>query len=831
MKRLLLIDGHSVIYRSFFAFIRSPLRNSKGFNTSAVYGFAQTLKKLLNELKPDYCAVVYDAPGRTFRDEKFSEYKLQRPPAPEELPPQMPVVKDMVRAWGMASFEVPGVEADDVLATLARRFAGPCGDAGSEVISVIIATSDKDLLQLVGSGVTVYDPWKDKRYGPADVKDKLGVEPELVPDLLALTGDSSDNIPGVPGIGPKRAKEILVRWGSLEEALTHDERVRQHAAVARLSLELAKVRADVLVPAELENLKPRPPDTAALQAIFNEMDFRGLAAEVAPRTEVEAKVQAKLDRGALKKAGKFGICLEPGKGLWVSVGSRLVVLVQDPEVQRQLLSDASLLKIGFDLKEQVKAAHHAGLALAGPLFDVGVAAWLCDPNRRTFTPEEVTMQVFGNRVPPLSNQERAVHALTTFDVLEPQLLAQGLGRVAKELEMPLVPVLAAMEERGVRVDLARLSRLESQLTTDLATIERHVHQSAGHEFNISSPKQLGVVLFEEMKLARGKKTKTGYSTSVDVLNELAPEREIVRDVLKYRELTKLCNTYLEPLRLAAREKTHRVHAAFNQTGTATGRLSSSDPNLQNIPIRTELGRQIRSAFVAERGSVLISADYSQIELRVLAHLSGDEQLAQAFTRGEDIHARTAAAILSKDIRDVRPEDRRLAKVVNYGLVYGMGEYGLSWRAEIPIEQARAFLEEYTARFSGVAKWRERTVEQARQSGYVRTLSGRVRPTPGISDPNRAVAEATKRYALNAPVQGSAADIIKSAMLSLEQRLGGGGFGTGMILQVHDELVFEVTESRQEEARDVIRAEMESAWKLDVPLVVETGVGRSWGEAH
>jgi DNA polymerase I len=823
VKRLLLIDGHSVIYRSFFAFIRNPLRNSKGFNTSAVFGFAQTLRKLFRELKPDYCAVVYDAPGRTFRDEKFSEYKMQRPPAPEELPPQMPIVKDMVRAWGISSLEVPGVEADDVLATLARRLAGPG-------LSVTIITSDKDLLQLVGDGLFVYDPWKDKRYEPDDVREKLGVGPELVPDLLALTGDSSDNIPGVPGVGPKRAKEILERWGSLNAALANDERVHEHAAIARLSLELARVRADVEVAAELDGLKLNPPDAARLQAIFTEMDFRGLAADVAPQAEVEVKVEVKLDLGALKKAGKFGMCLEPGKGLWVSAEPGAVALVQDPDSQKVLLDDGAVLKVGFGLKEQIKAAHQAGLELTGPFFDVGVAAWLTDPNRRTFTPEEVTMQVFGNRVPPLSDQARAVHALAIYGALKPQLLAQGLGRVANDLEMPLVPVLAVMEERGMKVDLAGLGRLEAELTTYLQSIERRVYRLAGHEFSIGSPRQLGVVLFEELKLARGKRTKTGYSTSVDILSELAPLHEIVREVLKYRELTKLCNTYLEPLRLAAREKTHRVHATFNQTGTATGRLSSSDPNLQNIPIRTDLGRQIRRAFVAERGNVLISADYSQIELRVLAHLSGDEQLAEAFMRGEDIHARTAAAILKKDISDVKPDDRRLAKVVNYGLVYGMGDYGLSSRADISIEQARAFLDEYMMRFSGVAQWREKTIEEAKQNGYVRTISGRVRPTPGIADKNRAVAEATKRYALNAPVQGSAADIIKSAMLRLEERLGN-EFGTGMILQVHDELVFEVSETRMEEAREVVRDEMEHAWKLVVPLVVEIGAGPNWGEAH
>ncbi|HTW90714.1 MAG TPA: DNA polymerase I [bacterium] len=824
MKRLLLVDGHSVIYRSYFAFIRAPLRNSKGFNTSAIYGFAQTLKKLLNGLKPDYCAVVYDAPGRTFRDEKFSEYKMQRPPAPEDLPPQIPVVKRMVRAWGIVSFEVSGVEADDVLATLARRFDG-------QGVSVTIATSDKDMLQAVRGGVTVYDPWKEKRFEPEDVKEKLGVAPELVPDLLALMGDDIDNIPGVPGVGPKRAKEILGRWGSLEAALTGDERVRGHVTIARLSRELAQVRTDVDVVAELEGLKPGDPDTAALQAIFTEMEFRGLAAEVAPAVEVSAERNDRLEPDSLRKTGRFGLCFEPGQGLWVSSGSGMVALAQDLAKQKALLLDASLLKVGFDLKEQVKAAHHAGLDVAGPFFDVGVAAWLSDPNRRTFTPEEVTVQVLGSSVPPLSNEARAAHALTLLGTLEPQLLAMGLGSVTTELEMPLVPVLAAMEERGIKVDLGGLSRLETQLMQDLKAIERKVYQLAGHEFNIGSPKQLGKVLFDELKLARGKRTKTGYSTSVDALNELAPKNEVVREVLRYRELTKLCNTYLEPLRLAAREKTHRVHATFNQTGTATGRLSSSDPNLQNIPIRTGLGMQIRSAFVAESGNLLVSADYSQIEMRVLAHLSGDEELAEAFRRCEDIHARTAAAILRKDIADVKPEDRRLAKVVNYGLVYGMGDYGLSSRADIPIEQARAFLEEYMARFRGVARWRDETIEQARQRGYVRTISGRIRPTPGIADPNRAVAEATKRYAINAPVQGSAADIIKSAMLRLEQRMSGGELGTGMILQVHDELVFEIPEAKLDEAREMIRNEMESAWSLTVPLVVDIGAGRSWREAH
>jgi len=388
-----------------------------------------------------------------------------------------------------------------------------------------------------------------------------------------------------------------------------------------------------------------------------------------------------------------------------------------------------------------------------------------------------------------------------------------------------------MEERGVKVDIGALRGLELSLSGELEGIAVDVYRMAGHEFNIGSPRQLGQVLFEELKLPRGKRTKTGFSTNVDVLQQLSPAHPIVERVLRHRELTKLCGTYLAPLRESADPATHRVHATVNQTGTATGRLSSSDPNLQNIPVRTDLGRRIRNCFVAEPGQVLVSADYSQVELRVLAHVSGDEELSEAFRRGEDIHTWTAARILGVRPKDVTPESRRLAKVVNFGLVYGMGDYGLSWRAEIPVEQARAFLDGYMTRFSGVARWMDRVVEDAKQCRCVRTFSGRVRPPPGIADAKRNVAEATRRYALNAPIQGSAADIIKRAMVRLEERFRSGKMGTGMILQVHDELLFEVTEGKARQARKVIREEMENAWQLDVPLVAEIGTGKSWGEAH
>jgi DNA polymerase-1 len=826
VKRLLLVDGHSVIYRSFFAFVRSPLRNSKGFNTSAVYGFAQMLQKLLAELKPDFCAVVYDAPGKTFRHEKFDQYKIQRPPAPEELPPQIPVIKGLVKAWGISGLEVPGVEADDVLGTLARKHAA----AGLEVT---IVTSDKDILQLVGDHVSAYDPWKEKRYRADEVKEKLGVGPEQVPELLALSGDSSDNIPGVPGIGPKRALEVLGRWGTLDAAIEHDDRVKPHAEIARLSRDLATIRTDVGVDAELEQLRVRDMDSERLRAIFREMSFKELTDSLPPEPGESVAVADFAGLDAVRRAGRFALQFQPDAGLWLSIDSAHTTLLPLSQAQaiKELLADPGLVKVGHNLKTQLKELNRAGLAVAPPLFDVGVGAWLVDPNRKGFELEDVVSQVLERTVVKPSADARPPLALKVYEVLRPQVAALGLDRVAAELEMPLVPILAAMEERGVKVDLAQLAQLEAELSVELAGIEQDIGRLAGRKLNLNSPKQLGELLFDQLKLPHGRKTKTGYSTGIEVLTELADKHEVVRRILRHRELTKLCGTYLGPLRESADPATHRVHAALNQTGTATGRLSSSNPNLQNIPVRTDLGRRIRRAFIAEDGSRLVSADYSQVELRVLAHISGDEELAEAFRRGDDVHTWTAAAILRIDPSRVKPEDRRLAKVVNYGLVYGMGDHGLSSRTDISIEQARDFLDAYMTRFAGVARWCEAIVERARQDGLVRTISGRIRPTPGILDRNRNVSEAAKRAAMNAPIQGSAADIVKRAMVALEDKLTAAGLGPGMVLQIHDELLFEVRADAARRACDLIRAEMENAWQLSVPLTVEVGTGLNWGEIH
>lgn len=822
MARLLLVDGHSVVYRSFFAFIRRPLRNAKGVNTSAVFGFANTLRKLLADLEPEFAAVVFDAPGTTFRHDKFSQYKIQRPPAPDELPPQVPMVKQLLQGWGIRELEVAGVEADDVLATMALRYAGE--------IEVVIATSDKDMLQLVGGPVRVYDPWKVKFFEPADVVERLGVPPGQVADYLALAGDSSDNIPGVPGIGPKRAVEILARCGTLAEALEGDERVRAHRDLALLSYELATVKTNVTLDQELEFLRVGTMDRPLLSALLRELGFRSLLREMDLEQEGEAQIGSV--RAASPSTNQAGCGFEfvPDDGLWLADrnGARLV---KEPAAIARVLRDERVTKVGFDLKQQFKALRAAGVTVCAPWFDVGIGAWLVDPERRDYGPDAVAQRILGLTPALAGPAERVSLAHAAWGELAMRLAAMGLDSVSAEIEMPLVPVLGSMEERGIGLDLPRMAGVESELSGELAELEKKVWRLAGHEFNIASPKQLGKVLFEELKLGHGKRTKTGYSTGSTVLQNIASSHEIVGEVLRWRELTKLCSTYLVPLRELADPVTHRVHPTFNQTGTATGRLSCSEPNLQNIPVRTELGRRIRSCFTAGPGNVLVSADYSQIELRVLAHITGDEELADAFRRGEDIHSWTAAAILGVDPQDVTPDQRRLAKVVNFGLVYGMGDYGLASRTDISLDQARVFLDGYMTRFAAVARWMDATAEQACAEGVVRTISGRLRSLPGIADRNRNVSEAARRAALNAPIQGSAADIIKRAMLEVEVALKKAGADPGMVLQVHDELVIEVPETMAQKAAELVRERMETAWRISVPLVVEVGTGSNWGDAH
>lgn len=819
---VLLVDGHSLIYRSFFAFSNRPLRDSKGRNTSAVFGFFKTMRKLLEGWRPAYCAVVYDAPGPTFRHEQYGDYKIQRPPTPEELVQQMPIVKKLVAAWGITSLEVPGVEADDVLGTLARLFE----ENGRRVV---VVSSDKDVLQLVGGDTTVYDPWLDLRYGPDQVKEKLGVLPSQVPDYLALVGDQSDNVPGVRGIGPKRARAILEKYCTLQQALAEDPGLAQSREAAELSLGLVQLATDLALEVELADLILKPPDRDVLHHLLDELEFHSLLAGFVGNEEEPVDVR-QVEGPVIPDSGRLAFWLDKDIAWFTTDGKTAQEFPVTDVNLRALLGVSRALKAGIDIKRQLLELGVSGLDIAAPFVDVAVMAWLVDPNRRGYGLEEL-LPWAGKNPRGERGPGAAVGVWDLLGWLEPQVSALGLQAVLDELEMPLVPVLARMEERGVMIDAKYFRGLEGELSGELAAVERRVWQLAGVEFNVRSPQQLAEVLFERLKLPHGRKLKTGYSTNLSVLSGLADRHPVVQEVLRFRELTKLIGTYLSPLLTAARAGTSRVHAEFNQTGASTGRLSSSNPNLQNIPIRTEEGRRIRAGFIAGDGNVLVSADYSQIELRVLAHLSGDEELRAAFERGDDIHIQTAAAVFGVEPAAVSQEQRRMAKVVNYGLIYGMGDFGLSSRMKIPLEEARGFLDDYMAKFQGVARWRDHLLAEAGETGVVRTLSGRIRPVPGVTSRNRNVADAARRAAINAPVQGSAADIIKRAMIRLEERFRMERIQPGMLIQVHDELLFEVPAGRLEEACRPVRQEMECAWQLDVPLVVDIGTGQNWGEAH
>jgi DNA polymerase-1 len=834
VKRLVLIDGHSVLYRSFFAFIRNPLRNSRGENTSAPFGFANTIRKVIKELKPDFCAVVFDAPGKTFREELFADYKAQRPKVPDELKASIPVVKEMVQAWGVKVFEVPGVEADDVIGTLAEQ-------GKSEGIEVVVVSSDKDMLQLVTEGVKVYDPWKEFFFTPVEVKEKLGVNPEQVPEFLALAGDTVDNIPGVPGIGPKRALDILLKYGGLEEALKRDERLKGYQDVIKTSKQLAVIKRDAPIAVRWDDLRIKDVDRERLMEIYRRLEFSSLLKELAidEGANEEGFKDLKVVEFGFRELeqifgeGVLGVYYERDKGLWIYGRNEtaLCVPMQEIELLLRLSRSKGAIYAGFEMKQVVKELMKMGIDEWTDIFDVGVGAWLVDPNRKRFELSDVSAQILGRAFRAEGGAEKAALAYQIYRALLPQIQALGLEPVAQKLEMPLIFVLARMERRGVKIDIKFLAELEDELVAEQNRVEKKIHDCAGVVFNVGSPKQLAQVLFERLKLPRGRRTKTGYSTSSDVLIELVDAHPIVKEVLRYRELDKLISTYLKPLREVAEKSTQRVYTNFNQTGTSTGRLSSSEPNLQNIPIRGELGRKVRRAFIADDGMVLISADYSQIELRILAHFTEDERLIELFEQGKDIHAATAAAILRIPLDAVTEEHRRIAKMVNYGIIYGMGDWGLSSRMDIPVEQARAFIEEYYRNFPGVAKWRERAFAEARSQGFVRTIAGRIRPVPGVMSSDRQTVEAAQRAALNAPMQGSAADIMKKAMIAIDQRMREQGFKGGIVIQIHDELVVEVEEARVDEAKEIVKGEMEGAWRLRVPLVVELGVGQNWGEAH
>jgi DNA polymerase-1 len=885
--RLFLIDGSSYIYRAFFAI--PHLSNSKGFPTNAIYGFTNMLLKVVREQEPEYLAIAFDAPGPTFRHEVFGEYKANRPSMPENLRPQIPFIKEIVSALQIPSLEIEGYEADDLIGSLAKKLE-------SEGMNTVIVSGDKDLMQLITPQVVMYDPMKDKTFEIPEVKERFGVPPDKVVEVMGLCGDTSDNIPGVPGIGEKTAARLIEQFGSIEELLKNLDKVknptlraslRHYADQARLSRELAALDTQAPLAWDLEKLKPGMPDREKLHGIFKEMEFSKLLKEFAAQPTPEEKeyhlVTEKKDFqeliGNLERAGAFALDLEstslepmkaeivgfsfsfkPHQAFYIPVGHTYVgaprQLAQKEVLKalRPLLENPELKKYGQNIKYDYILLAKSGIYLRGIAGDTMIASYLLNPSKHSHSLEELAREHLDHQVITYSDVagsgakaipfsqvsvekacrysgEDADLTLLLANLLMPKIEADGFGELFHRVELPLIEVLAWMEMEGVKLDLPLLSIMSKEFEVQLQRISQEIYDLAGEDFNINSPQQLGKILFEKLKLPGGKRTKTGYSTDVEVLTELSKEYPLPARVLEYRSLSKLKSTYVDALPQLINPATGRIHTSFNQTVTATGRLSSSDPNLQNIPIRSREGRRIREAFVPEEGSLILSADYSQVELRVLAHLSCDTSLIETFQRDEDIHAATAAEIFHVPVEQVNPEMRRLAKVINFGIIYGMSAFGLSKELAVPPSVAQAYIANYFQKYHGVRDYIDKSLELARERGYVTTLMNRRRYLPDIGSSNRSVRQFAERIAINAPIQGSAADLIKVAMINIHRRLLKEKRKTKLILQIHDELVFEVPEKELDPVEALVKKEMEGVMELHIPLKVDIGEGKNWAEAH
>ncbi len=853
---LFLIDTFGFIFRAYHARARTgapPMRTKDGLPTEAVFIFTNMLRKLLANYQPDYIAAVYESAEPTFREQQFAEYKANRPEPPPDLAEQLPWVRRLLEAMRIPILEFPGYEADDVIGSLARK-------AEAEGLQVVIVSSDKDMLQLVDDHVAMLNPAKDDAwYDVARTKEFLGVEPARVPDLLALKGDAIDNIPGAPGIGEKGAISLIEQFGSVEAALerasevtrkTYRESLLNYRDQILMSKQLATIDTSAPVPLELERLEAREPDRAALEELFRRLEFYSLLKDLAPTQEAQpvAADYARLDTpdavraflDSLGGAARVAVALEaPGTGalsqtavgLAAEAGRARSVGEEHLGLLRGLLEDDSRAKAALDVKATLLGLWRLGIRAAGFRDDPTLYAFLLEADPASAAPEALVERRLG-RKPEGSVEAWADYALRLSELLAPEVDARGLRRIYEEIDLPLAPVLARMEQAGIRIEPEALARLSEYLEAESGRLAARIHELAGKPFNINSPQQLAQVLFEELQLPAPTRygKKKVHSTAADVLETLAAEHEIARLVLDYRQLVKLKGTYVDALPALINPSTGRLHTTFNQTGATTGRLSSSNPNLQNIPIRTELGRQIRAAFVPELGWRLVVADYSQLELRLLAHFSRDPGLVDAFRRGEDIHARTAAEVFGVPLMFVTPEQRRAAKAVNFGIVYGQTPFGLAAQLGISREEAARYIESYFARYPGVKRFVEESIEKVRQTGITRTLFGRERPIPDIhsSNPNaRAFAE---RTAINTPLQGTAADLIKLAMIRIDRELAEQRLRARMLLQVHDELVFEAPPEETEPLAQMVKSRMESVYALEVPLVADIGIGDNWRDA-
>jgi DNA polymerase-1 len=926
-KKLFLLDAYALIFRSYYAFIKNPRMTSKGLNTSAIFGFLLTLEEVLNKQKPTHIAVVFDAPGPTFRHEMFSNYKANRDVTPEDIKKSVPYIKKLLEAYQIPVIDCPGFEADDVIGTLAKKATGMG-------FTTYMMTPDKDFAQLVDENTFMFKPARSGnesiQWGVEDIKREFSVErPEQVIDILALMGDSSDNIPGAPGVGPKTAMKFVSEYGSVEELFKNTDKLKgklkdiieNNREQIEISKKLATIAINAPVEFNEEKLSATTPDVQKLKILFDELEFRTIAARLLPETGLQEKsgeekqepltaepVQTSLfsqsgedtktarssidnvkhnyvlvdDLENLKKvirqAGEqkefcfdtettdidplnseivaLALSWEKGTGYLIHFPESRQETEAILEIIRPLLENRNILKIGQNIKFDIQVLGNYGIEVSGPLFDTMIAHYLLEPDMRhnmnllsevylSYSPvhiesligEKGQSQKNMRSVPADRLKEYAVEdadvTLQLKNIFEPGIKNEGLSELAAGIEMPLINVLADMERNGVMLNGKELNAIAETLRNDIINLEKEIYSFAGTEFNISSPKQLGDILFIRLKLddkARITKTKQ-FVTSEEILQRLTHKHPIVDKVLEYRGLRKLLSTYVEALPKLADKKTGRIHTSFNQAVAATGRLSSNNPNLQNIPIREERGREIRKAFVPEEDYIFLSADYSQIELRLMAHLSRDKNMISDFLSGNDIHAATASKIFGVDINDVTREMRGKAKTANFGIIYGISSFGLSERLTIGRKEAKELIDGYFASYPGVKVYMDESIRKAREKGYVTTMFGRRRYVRDINSRNQVVRGNAERNAINAPIQGTAADIIKIAMIRIHDKLKNEKYRSKMILQVHDELIFEVFEPELETIKKMVLHEMSNAASLAVPLRVDCGTGKNWLEAH
>jgi len=881
-EKLYVIDGNAYIHRAFHAL--PPLTNSSGRMVNAVYGFTRMLLKILRQEKPDYLAVCFDFPAPTFRHKEFVEYKATRKETPDELKEQIPLAHKIVKALNIPLFEKQGYEADDLISTLS-------GKASKEGIETIIVTGDKDALQLVDDSVKVLNEPKNILYTEKIVKEKMGIPPAQITDLMGLMGDASDNVPGVLGIGPKTGTELIQKFGSLENLYRNLSKVRDKLREklekgkekAFLSKRLVTLVKDVPVEVDIRECQIGEFNREELLKLLQELEFKTLIMELVPQEEKhkvdykgifnQKEFEALLEK--LKKAPIFSLdlettspdpmrativgisfALEPYAACYIPVAHNYLGAPKQLEKKyvleklKPVLENDKIKKYGQNIKYDLIVLKREGIDLHGIYFDSMIASYVLNPSKMNHNLNDIALEYLNYKMTPTSEligkgkksitmdiveTERVIpYACADADIvlrvariMEKEMKDKGLDKLFYEVEMPLLEVLAEMEMNGVIIDMDYLAELSRDFSVRLREVEKEIYKSAGQEFNINSPKQLSFILFEKLKLPVVSRTKTGPSTSEEVLLQLVEKHKLPYLIIEYRELQKLKSTYIDAFPGMVNPQTGRLHTSFNQTVTATGRLSSSEPNLQNIPIRTEDGRKIRRAFIPDKGSVFVSADYSQIDLRVLAHISGDESLRDAFLHNEDIHRRTAAEIFGVPQKDVTPELRRIAKTVNFGLSYGMSPYGLSQDLEISQFEAKRYIDNYFKKYKGVKDYIERIIIQARKDGFVTTLLHRRRYLPEINSKNGNVRGFAERTAINTPIQGTSADIIKVAMIRITQKIKAKGLKAKMSLQIHDELLFEVPEEEVDELSRLAKEEMEKAVSLDVPVVVDIKKGKNW----